>query len=356
MTNTQVAEVQRPPIMVLRERFEARRTELKNSLPGDISVDAFIRAAMTGAQLNPEILGCTWQSIWDACLRACRDGLLPDGVEGAIVPYKSKASWIAMYQGQLRRFRRSGQFKWVTANVVRAGELFEHYIDENGEHIKHVPGDDINAPLERVYAMATTKDGGLFVAVLPIAEAQKMRAMSRTTRDDAPWKMWPEEMYKKTALRRLSKYLPSARDIIGDDDDEVPEVVSEDWKSSEKVIRDARPTGAAAALEQFAGAPAAAVAPDTTAVEEDGGATQTAPATDAVSAAPDRMEQASGGPTDPPLSNHEAVAITRAFRDGQDAIRAGVKRSTPPPAYKSPDRKRELEAWYAGYDGKSQLL
>ena len=46
-----------------------------------------------------------------------------------------------MYQGLLRRFRRSGNFKWVKADVVREGEEFAHYIDEAGEHFRHVPGD-----------------------------------------------------------------------------------------------------------------------------------------------------------------------------------------------------------------------
>src|SRR5262245_21857456 len=221
MTDTAVATVDnKPPLVVLRERLEARRGELKAALV-DIPPEQFIRAVITAATINPEIQACSWQSVWLACMQACRDGLLPDGVEGAIVPYKGRAGWIPMYQGLLRRFRRSGQFKWITANVVRSGEEFERWIDESGEHFKHVPGDNIAAAIERIYAMATTKVGGLFVAVLPIAEANKIRNMSRASREDSPWKMWPEEMYKKTALRRLSKMLPSARDLIGDEDDEL---------------------------------------------------------------------------------------------------------------------------------------
>ena len=35
-------------------------------LPSDISPEVFIRAYTTGATLNPNIQGCTWQSIWEA--------------------------------------------------------------------------------------------------------------------------------------------------------------------------------------------------------------------------------------------------------------------------------------------------
>jgi recombination protein RecT len=179
------------PLVMLHQRLEDRMGELKAALPSDVSPAQFIRAVMTSAQINPDILACSWQSLWTALLKACRDGLLPDGVEGAIVPYKSTASWIPMYQGQLRNFRRSGQFKWVTANVVREGEEFSHYVDETGEHFRHVPGDDFEAPIAKIYAMATTKDGGVFVAVMSVAEANKIRLMSKAAREDSPWKQWP---------------------------------------------------------------------------------------------------------------------------------------------------------------------
>jgi recombination protein RecT len=224
MSDVSMISAGKQPLVQLRERLEQRKTEIKNALPSDVSPDAFIRAAITSAQLNPEIQACTWQSLWNSCLRACRDGLLPDGQEGAIVPYKSTATWIPMYSGLLRRFRRSGQFKWVCAGLVREGEMFEHWITQDGEHFRHVPGDDISRPILRIYALASTKEGGVFVTVLPIAEANKIRNMSRATRDDSPWKQWPEEMYKKTALRRLCKVLPSARDLMPEEEEFVPDL------------------------------------------------------------------------------------------------------------------------------------
>ena len=250
MTNTEIATtpVNRSPVIVLRERLEARRDELKNALPSDISPDRFIRSIITSTQINPDILACQWQSLWLACMRACRDGLLPDGREGAIVPFKGQATWIPMYQGLLKRFRRSGQFRWIKADIVRQGEEFHHFIDEHGEHIRHVPGDSIDAPIVKIYAMATTKDGGVFVTVMPIAEVNKIKAMSKATREDSPWRMWFGEMAKKTALRRLSKVLPSEGDLPDDDIDgfEAPAIAP-------AVVDIPRVVGAAAALDQFAG-------------------------------------------------------------------------------------------------------
>ena len=199
------------PLVVLGQRLDARTNELKAALPDHIAPDRFIRVIKTAAQINPDLVACEWLSLWNACMRAANDGLLPDGVEGAIVPYKSKATWIPMYQGLLKKFRNSGEFKWITAGIVYEGEAFHHYIDETGEHFYHQPkgGDKIL----RVYAIATTKEGGIFVADMSPKDVDKRKNMSRASREDAPWKIWPEEMMKKTALRQLSKLLPKSSDL-----------------------------------------------------------------------------------------------------------------------------------------------
>jgi recombination protein RecT len=351
MTDTMAVvaqNVNKPPIVILRERLETRRGELAAALT-DITPEQFIRAVTTSATINPDIQACTWQSVWIACMQACRDGLLPDGVEGALVPFKSKASWIPMYQGLLRRFRRSGKFKWVTANVVREGEEFEHHIDEQGEHFKHVPADNFDAPIVKVYAMATTQDGGVFVTVMSIAEANKIRNMSRASRDDSPWKMWPEEMYKKTALRRLSKVLPSARDIIPDED--APETQA---MSLQDAIRDMaaspRAPGAAAALEQFAAPSTTAISPTVEDSEQQGTDDTSAAQSAAVERDPAAAADLEGEHDEPPLDDTHLLNID-AYKRGQKAKADGHARRAIPGEYREPDRTREALCWQAGYDG-----
>jgi recombination protein RecT len=217
MTNTEIttSEPKRvAPMVQLRNFLDQRINEIKTALPAHISPERFIRVVITAAQINPEILACDRQSLWNACMRAANDGLLPDGVEGAIVPFKSKATWIPMYGGLLKKFRNSGEFKWVTAGLVYENDEYDHWIDETGEHFKHRPADDnTGKKIRRVYALATTKDGGSFIADMSVSEVDKRRKMSRAQREDAPWKVWPEEMMKKTALRQLSKLLPKSSDL-----------------------------------------------------------------------------------------------------------------------------------------------
>jgi recombination protein RecT len=324
----------RPPLVVLRQRLQDRKDELRHALT-DVTPDQFIRAVTTSAQVNPDIQACAWPSLWNACLRACRDNLLPDGVEGAIVPYGDKAQWIPMYLGLLRRFRRSGQFLAVMADCVRDGDTFRHYVDETGVHLFHEPAGDFAAPIVRVYALAQTKDGGKFVAVLPIAEVDKIRKMSRTKRDDSPWNLWFEEMAKKTALRRLSKYLPAGRDLdLPDDDDDLA-----DYAPSPAPPRPIRAPGAAAALDKFAasGEPASV----TPAGEPDAAPAAVEHSATAESAANDRAPDAA--PDD------QAAAARKAYERGQAAKAGGmIQRRAVPGEYR--DNTRLALAWVAGYD------
>jgi phage RecT family recombinase len=334
---TVATSVNKPPIVVMRERFESRKDELKKALPSDVSPDVFIRAFMTSAQLNPELQACTWQSLWEAALRACRDGLLPDGVEAAVVPFKSKAQYIRMYGGVLRQFRRSGQFKWLKTDVVREGEKFEHWVTNAGEHFLHIPGDDFNAPIIKAYALATTKDGGEFCKVMSRAEIDKHRSFSRAQRDDSPWKVWFEAMAQKTAIIQLAKILPNARDIVGDED--LPEL---DEAPSTAPAPIGRAPGAAAALEQFAASP---VVTDTPMAREEGEEQGTIDAASAARIADER---------DPAPADHfDHFQHVTAYKRGQEAKAAGHQRKAIPPEYRESDRTREALCWHSGYDGGS---
>jgi recombination protein RecT len=245
-------------------------------------------------------------------MKACRDNLLPDGREGAIVPYKGSATWIPMYQGLLKRFRQSGEAKWIGADVVREGEVFEHWVDERGEHFRHVPGDNEKAAIVRVYAAATTKDGGFYLAVMSAGEIEKIRAMSRAGREDSPWQRWTGEMMKKTALRRLSKLLPAGRNMF-DDEEESGYLPVESAPQPVAI----KPKSAAASLDTFAGTPE----PEP---EQDVG----------------NME---GEPVD---------AKQFAWERGKKAKAEGLQVRAIPGEYRNDARAAEAAAWTAGWNGE----
>src|SRR4051794_157466 len=73
-----------PLIVEFRDYVQARMATLEDALPPTITPKRFVSVLMTALQNKPKLLECTFPSLWNACVRAAQDGLLPDGREGAI--------------------------------------------------------------------------------------------------------------------------------------------------------------------------------------------------------------------------------------------------------------------------------
>jgi recombination protein RecT len=327
------------PIVTLQNSLERRRDELHRALPSNITPDYFIRVFMTAAQINPDLVACERQSLWNAILRCAQDGLLPDGQEAVILPYKDKAQYQPMVQGLMKRFRNSGQFKSVAANVVRANEQFEHWIDENGTHMRHVPGDG-SGEMVKAYAVATMLAGGTMVEVLSKAEIEKRRKSSKAP-DGPMWRDWTVEAWKKTALRNLAKYLPKSSDL----DETLRRDDEENYEFSE---RQTRPADVRSALTAFSESeresnpvksseskitsnPVSSSEPNSSSKPQD-------------ESAPTKSSR----PEDE--SDMMSPAESKAFDAGLAAKHRGISRKAVPPEYRTPEASALAKAWWQGWD------
>lgn len=194
------------------------RPTLAQALPAGIAADRFIRIVSTAVQLQPELLECDRRSLFLAMLRAANDGLMPDGREGAFVVYKDKkrgtrtVSWLPMYQGLLKKVRNTGELLSISANVVYARDQFDYELGDN-ERIVHKPALGDRGPPIAAYAIAHLKGGGIEREVMTAEAIRQVQAVSRATAEDTPWGKWPDEMARKTVIRRLYKRLPSSTEM-----------------------------------------------------------------------------------------------------------------------------------------------
>ncbi|HBB1586799.1 TPA: recombination protein RecT, partial [Escherichia coli] len=74
------------------------------------------------------------------------------------------------------------------------------------------PGENEDAPVTHVYAVARLKDGGTQFEVMTRKQIELVRSLSKAG-NNGPWVTHWEEMAKKTAIRRLFKYLPVSIEI-----------------------------------------------------------------------------------------------------------------------------------------------
>lgn len=196
--------------------LEKLAPEFSKSLPSHIPALKFLRVAQTLVRQSPNLADpqkVDRQSLYAAMHKCAADGLIPDGREATIIPFKGKAQYMPMVGGICKKARNSGEIKTLNSQIVYKNDAYEHWIDESGEHFKHVPARGDRGEILLVYAFAQTKDDGVFFEELSLADIEAIQKMSRA--EDGPWKgPFKTEMMRKSALRRLLKYrVPSSTDV-----------------------------------------------------------------------------------------------------------------------------------------------
>lgn len=249
---TNVPAVQRKPtrIDIIKSDLSSKADEFKLVLPAHITPEKFQRVVATAALQNPQLLECDRQSLLLASMKLAQDGLLPDGREAALVPFKvwnkdtRKTTWqvqaMPMVYGLRKKILQSGDVLSIETGVVYLADLQSgHFLYEVGLEppIRYRP--NLLLPLEETtddkivaaYSIAKIKNdagGDPFwsVEVMRRAEIDKVRQASQTgatgkkTHDGkeikpkGPWVDWFGEMARKTVLRRHAKVLPMSGDIL----------------------------------------------------------------------------------------------------------------------------------------------
>lgn len=252
-TNLPAERKPRTEIDVLKAQVSKKADEFAMVLPSHISIDKFQRIVATAALSNPQLLQCDRQSFLLAANKLAQDGLLPDGREAALVPFKSwnkdtkQTVWqvqaMPMVYGLRKKILQSGEVISIETGVVYRAELQSgHFIYEIGMDppIRHRPNFSLtedemqDTEIVGAYSIARLKnDGGdpyWSVEVMRRVEIDKVRQTSQTGAvgrvvkggpnkgkpipPSGPWVDWFSEMARKTVLRRHSKVLPMSSDLI----------------------------------------------------------------------------------------------------------------------------------------------
>ncbi len=164
---------------------------------------------------SPALLKCTIPSILRAVVDAATLGLEIGSTIGQayLVPYKNnktgqmEAKLIVGYQGYISLASRSGTVAVVDVDCVREGDEYE-LLRGTETRLIHKPKmtGDIGDPIF-YYCVAEMQNGAKSLTTMRLDEIEKVKKSSRA-RDSGPWKTWPEEMSKKTVIRRARKKWP----------------------------------------------------------------------------------------------------------------------------------------------------
>src|SRR6516225_973303 len=193
---------------------------LRKTLPASVSQERFTQAVVAAIKHRPEIfLECDRGSVYSSIVEAAKDGLLPDGRHGALVPFRpkgggpSRCQFLIMPEGIIDKLAKIGITCYATS--VYAGDRIQIWNDDTGQHVEHEPvtfgsrGDRIGA-----YACARIQKTG--VTYVEAMNMQDLEAPKRVTKSKdkggnlvGAWAEWPDRMEQKTCLHRICRRLPN---------------------------------------------------------------------------------------------------------------------------------------------------
>lgn len=226
VNNTQPAKPATKPTTI-HGFLETYKTEISRALPRHMTADRMARIALTEFRKTPALMKCDPATLFGAVIQCAQLGLEPGGTMGHayLIPFENRkrgttdVQFIIGYRGMLDLARRSGQIVSISAREVCANDQFTYRYGLD-ETVEHIPAEGERGELTHVYAVAKLKDGGVQFEVLTRAQIEDIRNASqgyktaiKYNRQDSPWIAHFNEMAKKTAIRRLFKYLPVSIEI-----------------------------------------------------------------------------------------------------------------------------------------------
>ena len=195
---------------------EQMRDQFARALPDHLSVERFVRVAITAITKTPKLAQCTQESFFKCLLDLSAMGLEPDGRRAHLIPYNNQklgvteCTLIVDYKGLVELVRRAGDVARIHADVVCENDTFAHSMGEITEHtydLRHDRGKPYAA-----YAQVTLNDGSVQAVVMSRDEIEAVRKRSKAG-SDGPWVTDWNEMAKKSAFRRLTKWLTLSPEI-----------------------------------------------------------------------------------------------------------------------------------------------
>ena len=210
-------------IQAILDRFKDR---IAAALPGTITPERMVQIATQLISRNPDIQKCSTPSIIGAIFQAATLGLdlTPALGQAAIIPYwngktkQTEAQFQIMYRGLIQLARRSGEIKSLSAHVVYENDHFEYELGLN-PRLEHKPIlDSERGMLKYAYAVWHFKDGGYYFDVMTRKEIFETKERSAAVKGgrQTPWDTDEAEMWKKTVIKRSSKYVPIAVSTLAD--------------------------------------------------------------------------------------------------------------------------------------------
>lgn len=208
------------PQEIIKQQAEQQRKQVVNAILKQISgvvasgytLDDWAKIAVDVFATNPKLVTCSTVSLIRAFSDAMEAGLRPNSKEGYcyIIPFRGEATFVMGYYGLLELAYRTGMVRDIRGQLVYANDEYSSETQNNAIVINHKynsmqPIAD-RGKLIGGYAILRTVNDGTYTTELSYEELEQRRLMSPAAELEV-WRNNRTEMYKKTLLRNLIKYV-----------------------------------------------------------------------------------------------------------------------------------------------------
>ena len=174
------------------------------ALPCDFNAQRFTQNAMAAVEANDMLAKYPPSQLAPAIMRGAMLGLDFFNKEAYLIPYGQQVQFQASYTGLVKLAKRYGHVADIKAEVVREGDRFEMTMVDGAQRLEFEPQPFSDAPIVGAFAVAVMDDGTTKVERMTKRQLDTVKMTSKAQNGSA-WKLFPEEMYKKTCIRRLCK-------------------------------------------------------------------------------------------------------------------------------------------------------
>jgi recombination protein RecT len=225
----------------VQDGLQQRMPKLKALLPKDIPYETFRAAVWLHLNSVRGLFDCRVDSILACTVKAATVGLLPER-DCHFLPFNDRrgggkvATFVPNYQGIIRMLERSGKVAKAFAHPVYEGDHFE--IDYLADVFSHKPAlHSQRTTVKFYYGCIILKDRTRHVEVMTLDEIEAIKRRA-PAQNDGPWQTDPVMMARKTALKRVAKYVQLTQQVeeAMRDEDALPPAPPTDEQHAQNVV------------------------------------------------------------------------------------------------------------------------
>lgn len=200
----------------IQEALMKQIAEKMGAMPDGFNKDRFIlncitliRDMLKDKKKRENLNGISADSIALCMIKGAFLGLDFLSGECYAIPYGGEMNFQTDYKGEIKVCKKHSiqPIKDIFAKIVREGDLYDEGVEDGKQKLVFKPLPFNNGKIIGAFAIVTYTDGSMLYESMSADEIEGVRQNYSKAKDSDAWKKSSGEMYRKTVIRRLSKYI-----------------------------------------------------------------------------------------------------------------------------------------------------